>query len=322
MPRNRTRAQRIFKRGELLELRDGYLPIYSKADVDEMERRGQEGARQVEAVLSGERKRAYRGTWDSRENVIAAARYFVTEVLGARTAEQQRKAITKLSAKDFVDSKISSLIAGKSRGKEGVFSSHASLMINAFPELNLRPWEFTRVPRQLWMHPKAHDIAKTAVRSFVLDELKIDPHTEGGRRRLTHEVHTRTPGPNPMHSIRASLPYKSHIDLLIRAFPELSLHPSEFKEAPHHFWAGKAGEERRRRAYRLFLKRQGLNPSDPGITHSIFRESNMTGMFRGRAFSDLATTAGDITKEDLIKHPTKGKWRTNVRGARKNTKKK
>jgi hypothetical protein len=321
MVRKRVKNKKTIPK-DRIELKKGHLPIYGLRDVKQMVKKGQEAIDQYDLISSGKRKKFEKGTLSSRSNAIALTRHLVEDAYGAKSNEEKRNLILSLRAKDFSGSNLSSLIAGPRKGKEGAFSSHISLFINAFPELKLKPWHFDRVPRNLWSHPNADEIAKKAVRWYVTEYLGIDPRTREGRKRLTCEVNSQSPGPNPIPAIRASMPYDSHIDMLQKFFAEHRLHPLEFTKGPVGYFKGPEGEKRRRRAMRLIAKRLGLDPKDPKSMASLsaddLRKLRMSGVMRDRKFVDLLLSSNpDITKEDLINDPEKGRYRTSLRTKKK-----
>lgn len=139
-------------------------------------------------IYQGKRKRFPSGYFRYDTNSAAVhkiVRYFITDILGYRTRED---ILRKIRKQDFYNHKLAGLVAIK-------YSSSPSLAaMDAFPELDMQPWEFHECHNNYWAGEGGEERAVEAFRFMFHQRMglftkeEILPHLNHEKIRGTELV--------------------------------------------------------------------------------------------------------------------------------------
>lgn len=174
------------------------------------------------------------GKWAENDELKRkAVRFLANEVLGRDPRT--------LSADDFRENMLRGLINGQ------YSNSPYAAVADAFPELEIKPWEMNTAPQGFYSI-KENRVA--AIR-WAVKKIGKDP------RRVNQ---------TDLDIVRGAMPYYdgSPYEAVSEAFPELGIMPWEMKNTPTSFFESK---ERRVEAVRWLVDKLGVEPCDLKYGH-------------------------------------------------------
>ena len=206
--------------------------------------------------------------FDEKKNRIAAVRWLVIEKL--------KKDPRDLTADDFYDNRLTGLF-------EFYDSSQYKAVIEAFPEMDIKPWEMARIPAKFY-EEEGNRVA--AVKRFV-EKIKKDP------RDLTADDFNSNKLGGLFVGYYDNSPYKA----VKEAFPEKNIQPWEMKITPNKFFDVK---ENRIAAVKWLVKEKlKKNPRD--LTKEDFCSNRLSGLlqnhYKGSPY-EAVKEAGLVTEVD------------------------
>ncbi len=172
-----------------------------------------------------------RGFYEKKENRIAAVKWLV-----AKLGKDPRKLIHD----DFQENKLGSLLNLR-------YSASPHLAVSeAFPELDIKPWEMSKAPSGFY-NEKENCIAAV---KWLVQKLGKDP-----RDMELDDFHRNGLGGLMSNDHHGNSPFSA----VSEAFPELDIKPWEMKETPHGFYTKK---ENRAAAVRWLVQKLEKDPRD------------------------------------------------------------
>ncbi len=160
------------------------------------------------------------------------------------------------------------------------YSTLADAIIDTYPELKLKPWEFRK--GGVWIGERGKQMAVKAVRWLVEERFGLSPQSNDFRGQVTRI--------NARHffavGLASMLQAHSHIEAIIFAYPELDLNERDFPRLRRNTWTGERSLQRGMNDVRSLVEDQlGLDPTQPQnrakileLGPEVFVEHGLGGM--------------------------------------------
>lgn len=220
----------------------------------------------------------------AESTIIDAIRWMIEERYGIRpTHPHFRQILTKhISLKHLLELGFTGL--RKSPG----FQSHIKAIILAYPELELKEREFSRVPAGTWKDEGAYDKAINIVKELIEQTLSLNPTDNDFRDKLSKISEIDFKNHRMMKMIRTI--FGSYKEAIRAAFPELDIQEWEFSVTKSRFWKD---HENVIKAFRWAVETKlGLDPSTENFKKELLGiridSLGLKGMFTSIKLTFLA----------------------------------
>lgn len=118
--------------------------------------------------------------------------------------------------------------------------SPIAVVINAYPEYNLKPHYFPLVTQSYWSGPEGKKHAREALRE-AFDILGIRPEELPQKASRRHSSDSRLPYAMNLNGMLSNVYKNSLTNAIIDAYPEMDFKPHYFSRVPRGYWFGPDG---------------------------------------------------------------------------------
>lgn len=172
----------------------------------------------------------------------------------------------------------------------------SAAVIDTYPELKLRPWEF----RSSYQGEEGVQLRRDAVRWLIEERLGLPPQDPKFKDylKMIRAQHFKEVGLNSLVSKGISLP-----SLIIQAYPDLGLTEANFFRFPMHYWEGELARQRAIEQIRRMIETElSLNPEDPDFKKELAKVSG-ADFHRYGLGGMLATLFNSISTAIIVAYP-------------------
>lgn len=196
----------------------------------------------------------------SADKVQEAIKYFTEDEIGIKKEppEQFRDFFRSLNMQDFF--KKHNLYQ---RFISSGYIKVSAAVIDTYPELKLKPWEF----RSYYQGEEGTQLRQDAVRWLIEERLGLPPQDPKFKDylKMIRAQHFKEVGLSSFVSKGISLP-----SLIIQAYPDLGLTEANFFRFPSHYWQGELARQRAIEQIRSMIETElSLSPEDPDFRKKL-----------------------------------------------------